>query len=161
MDESTKESVGRALGKLASGIAILTTRAADRETGMLASWIQQAAFEPPMITVAVKTGRYIADWIRDSGVLAVNILGEDQKNFLAHFGKGFAPEEPAFEGLEVERRATGVPILVESLGYLDCRFAGSLEAGDHTVLLAEVVDGGLHGDDEPPMVHIRRSGLKY
>jgi flavin reductase (DIM6/NTAB) family NADH-FMN oxidoreductase RutF len=128
---------------------------------MLASWVQQASFEPPMITVAVKNGRYIADWIRATGVLAINILGDGQKSFLAHFGKGFAPDEPAFDGMQVERRATGVPILSDSLGFLDCRCAGTIEAGDHTVFLAEVVDGGLHGDDEQPMVHVRRSGFKY
>jgi flavin reductase (DIM6/NTAB) family NADH-FMN oxidoreductase RutF len=161
MNETNNEPMGAALGKVASGIVILTARRGDQETGMLASWVQQASFEPPMITVAVKNGRYIADWIRATGVLAINILGDGQKSFLAHFGKGFAPDEPAFDGMQVERRATGVPILSDSLGFLDCRCAGTIEAGDHTVFLAEVVDGGLHGDDEQPMVHIRRSGFKY
>jgi flavin reductase (DIM6/NTAB) family NADH-FMN oxidoreductase RutF len=161
MNETNNEPMGAALGKVASGIVILTARRGDQETGMLASWVQQASFEPPMITVAVKNGRYIADWIRATGVLAINILGDGQKSFLAHFGKGFAPDEPAFDGMQVERRATGVPILSDSLGFLDCRCAGTIEAGDHTVFLAEVVDGGLHGDDEQPMVHVRRSGFKY
>jgi flavin reductase (DIM6/NTAB) family NADH-FMN oxidoreductase RutF len=161
MNETNNEPMGAALGKVASGIVILTARRGDQETGMLASWVQQASFEPPMITVAVKNGRYLADWIRATGVLAINILGDGQKSFLAHFGKGFAPDEPAFDGMQVERRATGVPILSDSLGFLDCRCAGTIEAGDHTVFLAEVVDGGLHGDDEQPMVHVRRSGFKY
>jgi len=161
MDEAKKEAVGAALGKVASGIVILTTRHEEHETGMLASWVQQAAFEPPMITVAVKNGRYIADWIRQSGVLVINILGEGQKSYLAHFGKGFEPDQPAFEELGVERSTTGAPILADALGFLDCRFAGELEAGDHTVFLAEVVDGGLHDDDEEPMVHVRRSGFTY
>lgn len=161
MDESTRESVGAALGKVASGIVILTARRGEQETGMLASWVQQAAFEPPMISVVIKNGRYIADWIRESGVLAVNILGEGQKQYLAHFGKGFEPGQPAFEGLEIERRATGVPILADALSYLDCRFSDSMAAGDHTVFLAEIVDGALQGDDEQPMVHVRRSGFKY
>ena len=161
MDESKREAVGAALGKVASGIVILTARHEDHETGMLASWVQQAAIEPPMITVAVKNGRYIADWIRESGMLAINILSAGQKSFLAHFGKGFEPDQPAFEGLQVERHTTGAPILADALGFLDCRIAGSIAAGDHTVFLAEIVDGGLHGDDEQPMVHVRRSGFKY
>ena len=53
------ESIAPVLGRVASGIYILTIRNQDQETGMLASWVLQAGFEPPMVTVAVKKGRYV------------------------------------------------------------------------------------------------------
>lgn len=161
MDEATKRSAGAALGRVVSGIFIVTARHGEQETGMLASWVQQASFEPPMITVGVKKGRYIGQWIAESGALAVSIVGDDQKHLLAHFGKGFEPDKPAFEGQKIERHATGAPVLAEALGYLDCRVTGQVDAGDHTVFLAEIVEGGLHETDGQPMVHVRRSGFNY
>jgi flavin reductase (DIM6/NTAB) family NADH-FMN oxidoreductase RutF len=161
MNDANRQMLGEALGRLPSGIAILTTRRGEHDTAMVASWVQQAAFEPPMVTLSVKSGRYIVDWIRESGVLAVNILAEGQKRMLAHFGRGFGPGEPAFDGMKVERRITGAAILADSLAYLDCRYVSSIEAGDHTLILAEIVDGRLQTTGVQPMVHIRRSGLKY
>ena len=129
---------------------------------MLGSWVQQAAFEPPMVTVAVKKGRYISGWIAESGVLGLSIVGDDQKTFLAHFGKGFEPDQHAFENVRIERHTTGVPLLADALGFFDCNVASRLEAGDHDIFLAEIVDGGFRGDgDAHPMVHVRRSGFNY
>ena len=52
-DHDTK-SLDPVLGRVPSGIFILTVGTGDRATGMLASWVMQAGFEPPMVTVAVK-----------------------------------------------------------------------------------------------------------
>ena len=86
------------LGRVPSGIFILTAGSGDRATGMLASWVMQAGFEPPMVSVAVKKERYLADWISEGQPFVLNLVGEDQAIFLKHFGKGFEPNEPAFEG---------------------------------------------------------------
>jgi flavin reductase (DIM6/NTAB) family NADH-FMN oxidoreductase RutF len=90
----------------------------------------------------------------------INILGESDKALMKHFAKGFTPEEPAFEGLRVERSADGVPVLPDAMANLECRVRGRREVGDHLLILAEVVGGGLTGEG-PPMVHVRRSGANY
>src|SRR5690606_34940172 len=51
------------LGRVTSGIYILSVGSGDRATGMLTSWVMQAGFDPPMVSVAVKTGRYVCDWL--------------------------------------------------------------------------------------------------
>src|SRR5215213_9889488 len=101
------------LGRVTSGIFILTIGEDDRATGMLASWVMQAGFDPPMVTVAVRQGRYVADWLTSGEPFVLNLVGEGQKHLLKHFGKGFEPGEPAFEGLEVRSAANGVPRLVD------------------------------------------------
>ena len=70
----------------------------DRATGMLASWVMQAGFEPPMVTVAVRQGRYVADWLAAGEPFVLNVVGDEQKHWLKHFGKGFEP---------ASRRSTG------------------------------------------------------
>lgn len=155
-----KEKIGPALGRIPSGIFIVTARQGQHETGMLGSWVQQAGFEPPMITAAVKKGRYISDWLAEGSYFVVNILSEDGKQMLAHFGKGFAKGEPAFEGLDIQRSAQGVPVLSEALAYLECKVVARLEGGDHDVVLAEVTHGDLQNESRP-MIHVRNSGFHY
>ena len=79
---------------------------------------------------------------------------------LSHFGRGFAPGEPAFEGLAIERSASGLPMIAGAVGHLECQPLNHLESGDHRIFLAEVVGGDLQTEDGP-MVHIRKSGLHY
>jgi flavin reductase (DIM6/NTAB) family NADH-FMN oxidoreductase RutF len=148
------------LGRVPSGIFILTIGTGERATGMLASWVMQAGFEPPMVSVAVKQGRYVSEWLTEGEPFVLNLVGEGQKQFLKHFAKGFEPNTPAFEGMATKTCRTGVPMLTEALGYLECEPAGHVDSGDHRVFLARVVRGNLVGDMQP-MVHVRKSGANY
>jgi flavin reductase (DIM6/NTAB) family NADH-FMN oxidoreductase RutF len=148
------------LGRIPSGIFILTVGDGERATGMLASWVMQAGFEPPMVTVAVKQGRYVGEWISQGDPFVLNLVADEQKHLLKHFGKGFEPGEPAFSGLAVRSAGNGVPALSEAIGHLECEMADCLESGDHRIFLARVSDGAL-ANDLPPMVHIRKTGAHY
>lgn len=149
------------LGRVPSGIFILTVGSGQRSTGMLASWVMQAGFEPPTISVAVKLSRYVCDWITAGQPFVLNLVGEGQKDFLKHFGKGFEPGAPAFEGLNITHCARGVPILSDAIGHLECEPAGHVDSPDHRIFLAKVVRGRLKESEAKPMVHIRKSGASY
>lgn len=155
------DEIGPILGRVPSGIFILTATGEEGyETGMLASWVMQAGFEPPMVTVCVKQGRYVEEWLSAGRPFNLNVLSEDQKDLLGHFGRGFEPGEPAFEGLKVSRCSRGLPVLSDSIGWLECEPAESLTSGDHHIFLAQVTGGKLISEDRP-MVHVRKSGLHY
>ncbi len=154
------DSLHAVLGRIPSGVFILTAGAGDRATGMLASWVMQAGFEPPMVTVAVKHGRYVADWLTSGEPFALNLVGEHQKQLLKHFGRGFEPGEPAFEGLEICHSADGVPILVAAVGHLECEPTSHVDSGDHRIFVARITDGEIT-HDIPPMIHVRKSGSHY
>jgi flavin reductase (DIM6/NTAB) family NADH-FMN oxidoreductase RutF len=149
-----------AVGRIPSGLFVLTVRRGEAETGMLASWVQQCSFEPFQVSVSVKRGRDILSWLTAGEPFTLNILDASQTDMIVHFGRGFAIDEPAFTGLEVERPDSGAPVLSEALAYLECRVANRFPAGDHDLLVAEVVRGRLLGEGQP-MVHIRKSGLHY
>jgi flavin reductase (DIM6/NTAB) family NADH-FMN oxidoreductase RutF len=153
-------SLAQVLGRLPSGLFVLTSRHGELETGMLASWVMQAGFHPPMITVCVRHERYVGDWLTAGSPFAINILSEGHKKLVAHFSRGFEPGQDAFKSLEIERSAAGVPVLRDALGYLECRRVSHLDSGDHRIYLAEAISGQLRGD-APPLVHIRKSGLHY
>jgi flavin reductase (DIM6/NTAB) family NADH-FMN oxidoreductase RutF len=149
-----------ALGRLASGLFVLTVRHGMEETGVLTSWVQQCAFEPPHISMALKQKRSVADWLIPDALFTLNILDQTQTDMVAHFGRGFDMGQPAFEDVEIDRPSEGGPVLVEALAYLTCRVTQRLPVGNHELFLAQVVDGRLLGDGQP-MVHIRKSGFHY
>lgn len=158
------DHIAPVLGRIPSGVFILTTRHADgRETGLLTSWVQQASFSPPMITVAVNRKRYLKDWLTESAGLVLNLVGDHQKQFLKHFGAGFAPDEPAFEGVNVSRSPSGLPVLTDAMGYLEGIVRSQIETGDHVICTVEISAAGEGPafSESKPMVHVRKNGYNY
>jgi flavin reductase (DIM6/NTAB) family NADH-FMN oxidoreductase RutF len=153
------QQIGIALARIPSGCAILTVRDGERRTGMLASWFQQAAFEPPMVTVAVRKGRASEKLIEQAGGFVLNLLGETPGPMFKHFGKGFAPDEDAFAGLPTMEAPYGVKI-ADQVACLSAKVRGRYDAGDHWVYVGEVVEATANADARP-YVHLRKNGLSY
>lgn len=154
------DDVFAALGRVPSGLFVLTARHGPRETGMLASWVQQCAFDPPQIVAAFAKDRWVLDWLTTGAAFGVNVLGEGQKPLLSHFGKGFALGEPAFEGLDVKRDGPAAPMLLAAHAYLDCRVTQKCEVSDHVLVIGQVVGGSVLNDSRPA-THVRKSGKHY
>jgi len=157
MSESQLAAV---LGRVPSGLFILTIRHKGHETGMLTSWVMQAGFEPPMVSVALKKGRYVGGWLADGAPFVLNVVGEDHKALVSHFGRGFEHDEAAFDGLKLVRTPGDLPALADAMGYLECRVRSHVDSGDHRVFLAEITSGRTAADGQP-YVHIRKNGLRY
>ncbi len=164
LSSTEQEAIGQVLGRTPSGVFILTaTDGGERSTGMLASWVQQAGFEPPSLTVAINAKRYLNDWLKASPKLALNLVGDGQHIFLKHFGRGFEPDEAAFEGIQTAESKLGLPILTEFLGYLEGKITAQMPAGDHVIYLLEIqhAKAGDQLAEGKPMVHIRKNGFGY
>jgi flavin reductase (DIM6/NTAB) family NADH-FMN oxidoreductase RutF len=159
-----RDTIGAVLGRTPSGLFILTARNADGdETGMLASWVQQASFDPPAVTVAVNKKRFLNDWLADSPRVVLNLIGETQKQFLGHFGRGFDAGVPAFEGMNVIRNAERPPALSDALGWLAGDVTDRVDAGDHMLYVVRITEAGRGPalDSEKPWVHVRKNGFSY
>lgn len=151
-----------ALGRIPSGLFIVTWRATDADRGMLASWVMQAGFEPPLVSVAVGTARDLLGVVRAGGPFAINVLAESQRGLLARFGKPPAAGEDPFAGLAIDRTPAGVATLADAAGWMECRGVAEASAAgaDHVIVLGRIeVAGGR--PDAAPLVHVRRNGLKY
>ena len=77
VDEKVKETVGPALGRVASGVYIVTIGDASEKDGMLTTWISQASFNPPMVTVAVNRERAIHPKMKPGAFFGVNVLSKE------------------------------------------------------------------------------------
>lgn len=160
MTDSPDKQMAAALGRVPSGLYVLTLSRGDIETGMLASWVQQCSFQPPQLTVALQRGREIGQLLTPGSTLTLNILEESQTDMIAHFGRGFGLGDQAFADLDIQRGGTGGPILTEALAYVDGRVADRFAAGDHDIFVVTLTAGRMLGDGQP-MVHVRKNGLHY
>ncbi len=149
-----------ALGRLTTGLYVLTVTHDGQETGMLVSFVSQASFEPACITVGIEKSRPVNDWLKAGAPVVLNVLAAGDKAPMVHFGKGFAPGQPAFEGVEVDRTLAKAPVLKAAVAWLEGSLHDSAGAGDHYVYVFEVHNGAVLSDAEPA-VHTRKAGTHY
>lgn len=156
MTTELKSKVGPAMGRLASGVYIVTTKAEGQPDGMLATWITQAAFEPPSIVVSVNKVRPLLQSMSEGSQFAVNVLSKGNMDIFKAFAKPGGTDR--FEGLTLLDRP--LPVFAQAISYMVCKVAKIVDAGDHVLVIGEVVDGELLNSDEP-MTHLRKDGFQY
>lgn len=141
----------RALGQLAGGVALVTSRGPDGEAcGLTATSVCSVSLEPPLVLVSIAHDANTHDGITSTEAYAVNLLGADQEELAVRFAR---PEPGKFRDLEVEERETGAPVLARSLGHLDCTVVRAVPAGDHTVFIGRVEAAEVREDAGPPLVY--------
>lgn len=155
-----REAIGTALGRIPSGCAILTVDHAGQSTGVLVSWFQQASFDPPSVSVALKRGRPAAELVEKSGRFLLNIVGSNPTAMFRHFGRGFALEEDAFAGLDTVPTEYGM-LIRSCLAHLGCRFSQKVVIGDHDLYIAHIECATAPPTGEMPYIHTRNSGFSY
>jgi len=160
VEENTKENIGKALGRIASGVFIVTLGKPEDRDGMLATWIGQSAFEPPIITISVKKERPILAKLALGNAFVVNVLGKKNNNIFKNFAKPYSEDVDRFAGLSVDEKDAG-PVLTEAVSFMACTVIGHADAGDHVLVIGQIVDGALLNADQEPMVHFRNNGFQY
>ncbi len=136
-----------AFGQMIYGIYVLTTRKDDAINGMIASWVTQVSYDPPLIMAAVHPNRYSHDMIVQSRVFGLHIIGQSQKDLLGRF-KGPDPVKK-FSDIAWENGKTGVPVLQNCLAWFELQVQEQHQPGNHTLFIGKVVAAGFHSDDTP------------
>ena len=148
-----------AMGKLPSGLFIVTTVLEGKKEGYLGSWIQQASFSPFIISVAIRPGRPCYQAIKSHGRFCVNVVGHKNGGLMKPFWN--PDSKDPFEGLETALTERGNLMLPLAMAALECEFRSSLTPGDHEIVYAEVVEGRLLQPEDKPLTHVRKSGSGY
>jgi flavorubredoxin/flavin reductase (DIM6/NTAB) family NADH-FMN oxidoreductase RutF len=160
--EAKTDRVEQAVGRIVGSMTIVTTQQGDLSGAMLASWVSQATFNPPGLTIAVAKERAIESLIHKDGKFVLNILEQGKHiPIMKQFLKPFAPGENRFVGINTEPAPNGCPILTDSLAYLECNVESRMECGDHWLIYATVDSGKVFNPTGVTAVHHRKSGSHY
>ena len=157
----------KALGRLSGGLYVVTARQGEgaeaRSGAMVASWVSQASFDPPGITVAVAKDRAIEALMQVDDRFVLNILREDNhQELLRHFLRRFPPGADRFAGVStLDGMAAGGPVLGDALAFLGCRVVQRLEGPDHWIIYAVVEQGNVADTQAHTAVHHRKVGNHY
>ena len=160
--KSLDSDLDKAIGRLSGGLYIITATKGDVSSAMLASWVSQASFEPPGLTIAVAKDRAIESLMQVGDRFVLNILEEGKyQALMKHFLKRFKPGADRFAGVKVQTAENGSPILTDALAYLECEVSSRMECNDHWIVYSQVDLGRVSNPDGLTAVHHRKVGNHY
>ncbi len=130
-------SVRDAMAHWPTGMAVITT--ADRDGwwwGFTASSVSQVSDRPPLLSVGLDRDAHCRAVFTSADAYAVHVLRTGQEALAERFTRGAAND---FDGVAVDCGYEGVPLLGDVAVRLECRPVDAVPAGDHVLLLGEVV----------------------
>ena len=159
--DNTDPAIGKAIGRIPSGVYILTTLHPGRPDVMMASWVQQAAFQPPSVSVAVHKDRPIRQTLLSARRFALAVLPQDDTSLMKKYARGVPPDQDPFEGLETLKTPAGLPVPAGALAYLECELAEAFDfGGDHEIHVARVTAAAILREGKS-FTHLRGNGFHY
>ena len=133
----SSERFREALGRWASGVAIVTSRVGERVHGMTVSAFSSVSLDPPLVLVCADKASDTYAVIAEAGFFAVNILSSEQQDLSNRFASK-KDDYRRFVGLETREAVTGAPLLPGCLAHLDCQLVATHDAGDHVIYVGRV-----------------------
>jgi len=149
----------RALSQFATGVTVVTVECAPgRVHGMTANSFTSVSLEPPLISICVDERAHLLPLILDRRVFGINVLKENQQNWSEFFAR--PEQEQELHEREVARHQVcfhwtrdGIPLLGDVLCQIACRLHAAHVAGDHTIVVGEVLSAQLYAGS--PLIFFR------
>ena len=146
MDPAAKK---QALELVTYGLYVIGTQRGDQKHAVMVNWLTQASFDPPLVVLALMKGALSTEMVTASGEFSVNVPAADELEFARSFIKRRPHEGNRLGDYEFYTKTTGCPIFKDALAFFECKVVGTADHGDHLVVVAEVVDAGVHRDGDP------------
>ena len=142
MDAQAKKT---ALRMIPYGLYVLTSESADGQVAAATiNWVTQASFEPPLVAVGVKADSGAHEIIKETRRFGLNVLGKGQQDLAYTFFKTLERDGNSIGGEQFSISKSGVPILANTIAFLECSLVDTLEKGDHSIFLGEVMDASVN-----------------
>ncbi|WP_077037670.1 flavin reductase family protein [Pelomonas sp. KK5] len=146
-----------ALGSFATGVTVITARAADGSpVGLTANSFNSVSLDPPMVLWSLARQARSLPVFQQATHWAVHVLAAEQEALSNRFARA---GEDKFAGLELDTDAAGVPLLKGCAARFSCRTAIQHEGGDHLIFVGEVTAFERSTGRAPLVFHAGRYAL--
>jgi flavin reductase len=146
----------RAIGRFASGVTIATTFAGRHDHAMTANSLTSVSLEPVLMLLCVEQDARWHDAVLESGVWGISVLGVGSRGVAEWLATQGRPLHGQLDRVAHHRGArTRVALLDDALATLECRTTDVHPAGDHSIVVGEVLSVHTPTRTEAALVHYR------
>lgn len=139
------------LGRFPTGAVVITGTHRETPYGLAVNSFTSVSLDPPLVLFCAGKNSDTWPFIRESGHFAVNFVAGDQESVCRNFARKGVER---FSGVRHDPSPSGCPVLEEALAFIDCRIQREDDAGDHVIVIGQVLSLGLQRET-PPLVFYR------
>ena len=145
----------RIVGRFATGVTVVTTVLPDGEQHALTcNSFTSVSLQPVLVLFCPEKTARVHDAVLTTGLWAVSVLARDQEAVSRHFAARGRDLATQFASVPCTAGPlTGAPVLDGALAALECRTVSVTDAGDHTVVVGEVLGTSVPVVDAEPLVY--------
>jgi len=136
-DQVDTVGLRRALGRYATGVTVVTTRAADgTPVGLTINSFTSISLDPPLVLWSLRRAARSFEAFRHGGHFAVSVLAAGQERLARSFTSAI---EDRFAGARTRDGMGGCPLIEDCLAHFECQLESVLDGGDHAILIGRVL----------------------
>lgn len=157
--DAQSDRTEQAVGRIAGALCVVTTHQNNQHQAMLTTWVSQATFTPPGLTLSVSKAQ--ATTLADAeSPFVLNILKEG-RNVRRHFLKPLTAKGEDFGEIATHVAQNGCLVIDEALAYLECTVQSRMECGDHWLIYATIDNGKVLESQGVTAVQHRKSASYF
>jgi flavin reductase (DIM6/NTAB) family NADH-FMN oxidoreductase RutF len=145
------DSIAALFQRLTQGVYVVGVAHGQVRNAFTAAWVMQVSFDPLLLALSINPQHSSYGLLKQGQAFSVNVLKKGQLELAAHFGRPARADKLALAEWTTGR--TGAPLLREALAWFECQLVGELPAGDHVLMLGNVIDGKLLDSKAEPMAY--------
>jgi len=140
------------MSHFATGVTIVTgVEPEGGPVGLTANAVASVSLEPPLLLVCMERRSSSLDVVLRTGRFGLSILRRGDEELARRFSEDLPAER--FRGLTLTTAESGMPVLAECLAWVDCKMWRGFEAGDHRIVVGEVLE--CHVSSGDPLVFFK------
>ena len=143
------------MAHFATGVTVVTTLEDGHDHAMTANSLTSVSLDPPLVLVCVAKDTGWHEAVTQSGVWGISILPSAARPAASWLSTGGRPLQGQLSRVPHHRGELGVALLDDALGTLECRTSALHDAGDHTIVVGEVVTSRADARRDDPLIYYR------
>lgn len=136
----TARAYRNALGAYGTGVCVVTTQTPRGPIAITVNSFSSVSMAPPLVLWCPGKDSLRYDPFVEAEHFAIHVMGEDQLELAQHFAR--VGED--FSAVSWQPNREGAPALEQALARFDCRRHACHDAGDHSIVIGEVLQVAAH-----------------
>jgi len=143
IDPADPRALRDAFGRFATGVTIVTTRGPDGPVAIAANSFSSVSLDPPLVLWSVAKGSRRFGFFDAARHYAIHVLAADQAGLCHEVSQNLR----ALQDAALSCNAEDVPLIDGCLARFECRRTNGYDAGDHVIILGEVLRTEMRAGD--------------
>lgn len=145
--------------RISCGVYVIGAATNGSRNAFTAAWLMQVSFDPLLLVLSINPDHGSSGMIEQSRLFTVSVLKSDQLELARHFGKRAVDGANKLDGIAWRPGIGGAPVLEESLAWFNCKVTDMHPAGDHRLVIGEVVGGAILDAQATPLLYAQTGDM--